>query len=108
MLRHVDPTLCERSDRCRVGPHPPTLAAGGTHGAPTPALAAHDPQRHLLPAAHRRRLALPGAGMAALADGVRLLEEVAAEWDLEADPHRPARAAPPPVGPRSATQCRQH
>src|SRR5258706_4303374 len=64
MLRHVDPTLCERSDRCRVGPHPPTLAAGGTHGAPTPALAAHDPQRHLLPAAHRRCVALPAAGMA--------------------------------------------
>ena len=57
----------------------PLLPPESPIGRPASALAAHDPQRHLLRAAHRRRLAVSAAGMAAVADGVSLLSA----WRLD-------------------------
>src|SRR5215813_11581847 len=46
-----------------------------------------------------RCLALPGSGMAAVADRLSLLAEMAARWDLGTAPYHAARAAARATGP---------
>src|SRR5215813_10860248 len=70
---HPASSLCHRFDGPRMGVAQAPPASGVARRSPPSPLAAYHPQRHLLSTAHRRRLALSAAGVAAVADRLPLL-----------------------------------
>jgi hypothetical protein len=81
---HFASALCQRPHRSRMGVARAALAARVAPRSSSSPLAAHHPHCHLLCVAHRRGQALSAAGMAAVADGLSLLEKVAAGCGLDA------------------------